>query len=380
MNPTVWNLFPYPTLLAGKFTPGSLLPIHDACKTCPVLQCEKDQSARVGEAYECRFGLTYSRIDDDRVVAGLVGDGLANPTRRAQKRLRNEPARRVKIGHISSAVQAAIEAGPNVARNYERDKKAVIERLSRDPELLRGIAEDLRKGFDQEFNRSHDFLQLVQIVRGNVEVLLAEAVPDQDVVSAAESHKVLGAIYFTTELMLMKMNSLRYLQQINFAYGGQQRFKLHPFILKYVRVYDWQARQKQISVHVIGECHSFVAYNPEAFSSIVQGLLDNMVKYAPAGSSATLMFEESPGQVRVSFTSLGPKIQEDEMEKIFLPGFRASAAASLETSGQGIGLAASKGVADALGIDLSVSQESAENTKFRAKHDTTFVVVLTSVL
>ena len=38
------------------------------------------------------------------------------------------------------------------------------------------------------------------------------------------------------------------LQEINLVHGGERKFQIHPLILKYVRIYRWQAQQKELDL------------------------------------------------------------------------------------------------------------------------------------
>jgi signal transduction histidine kinase len=194
---------------------------------------------------------------------------------------------------------------------------------------------------------------------------------------AAEQLPVEGAIYFSTELMLLKMDALTYLHEINLVYGQEKTFRIHPLVLKYVRIYAWQANQKHLDLQLSGDCYNVYRYNTEAVGVVVQGLLDNLVKYAPAGSKATIVFAEDPSQVVISFTSLGPRIHVDEVQQIFHPGYRGRAAQSLESSGGlGVGLATAKRVSDALDLNLTVHQDIKEDLKYRDRFSTTFGITL----
>lgn len=370
----IWKLFPYPTLSKEGFTPGSVLDVHNDCIACPTRECAQADGASSGDARQCRYGLTYARVDTERVITGLVASDASSPSSRARRRFKNEPERRVKTAHIEASARRAVDMGPGVTTDFAKSKQEILNRLARDPKMHQQLAEDLRRGFDQSFNQSHDFLQLIQLVKGHAEALLFEKRPDLDPESAAESLPIEGAIYFTTQLMVLKLNSLLYLQEINMALGSEQNFKIHSFILKYVRIYNWQAKQKSINLSVTGQTYCFVKYNSPAFGAIIQGLLDNMIKYAPAGSGAYVHFEETDTSIVVNFSSLGPKIEDSEKAQIFLPGYRASAAKMVETSGQGIGLAAAMRVADALNLSLRVHQDLAEDGKYARRYRTSFTL------
>lgn len=372
MSNELWGLFPFPTIDALGTTDGSLHAAHSDCVSCPTRACLDDASCPPAVLKECRFGITYSRIDDVRLVAGVLASDAANPTKRARRRLRLEPERRVRTNAVESAIARARSLGSGVVADYQLAKAEVMHELQRNPELHAALADQLRRDFEDNLNQSHDFLQLVKLVRGHAEALLHEKLANLPPEEAAEQLQTEGAIYFSTELMLVKMDSMLFLNEINRVHGGQSRFQIHPFLIKYLRIYRWQADQKDLKIHVEGNCYGRTFYNSQAIGAVLQGLLDNLVKYAPAGSDAYVSFEEDDDSVRLTFTSLGPRIEPDELARIFLPKYRARAARRAESSGLGVGLATAKQISDALDLNLSVEQDSAEHRIYKERFKTTF--------
>jgi signal transduction histidine kinase len=324
-----------------------------------------------GRARQCRFGLTFARIDDSRLTLGLVASDLDQPSSRAKKRFKAEPERRFSRKSIETAVANAVRLGPGVTTDFERSKEAALAQLGSNPEMARALAADTRQHFEETLNQSHDFLQLAVLIKGHVEAILKERYPQLSPVDAAERLPSEGAIYFSTELMLVKMDSLAFLKEINLVFGNETSFAIHPMLLKYVRIYRWQAEQKGLRVYLEGECYSRVRYNSRGLNALVQGLIDNMVKYAPADSEATIRIHEKSETIDIAFESLGPRIEDDERETIFVTGQRARAA-QLEMTGLGLGLATAKQVSDALGLGLSVWQDPNSHPTFPSRHRTVF--------
>lgn len=258
----------------------------------------------------------------------------------------------------------------------EAARQEAFARLETDPEFLRSLAEQLRQDFADNLNQSHDFLQLVKLVRGHAESLLHDRYPDLPPSEAADKLPTEGAIYYSTELMLLKMDSMVFLNEINIVHGSERRFKVHSFFLKYLRIYDWQAREKDLRVRLEGTCHSSVFYNDKAIGAVFQGLLDNLVKYSPPSSSAAVTFNELEDHISITFTSLGPRIEQHERQQIFLPKYRAKAARAIEMTGLGVGLAAAKQISDALDLELQVEQDDTEDGRFPGRFRTTFNVRL----
>jgi len=379
MSEAIWTLFPYPTLAGGELTAGALLDVHPDCATCPTQECASDHSAPAGDASQCRYGISYARLDPNRVVVGVLAIDLPNPTKRSRKRLKEERERHVRSAQLKSAIGRAVALGPGIVEDHDRARTAMMKQLKTDPEMLDSIARELRKDFESNLSQSHDFLQLVNLVRGHAEALLHAKYPSLPSLDAAEKLPTEGAIFFLTELMLAKMDSLVFLNEINRAFGSESRFQVHPLVLKYVRIYNSQSVQKELSIRLEGECYAWSRCNNKAIGAVIQGLLDNLVKYAPAGSKAAVVFDEEPTAVYLTFTSLGPRIDPDEKSQIFLPRYRARAAAKVEGGGMGIGLAIAKQVSDALDLELSVDQDPDPDPSYSDRYRTSFRLKLERV-
>lgn len=384
---TAWRLFPYPTLETNdldslvSIEDGSIIKAPDICRNCPTKECRfKGSVERQGppEVHECRYGITNVRLDSRRLIVGVVATDAPNRTRRARSRAKKRPELKVTSGSLMKAVRSATSLGPGVVEDFEQSKNEILQRLKDSPEMLEALAKQLRTEFQENLSQSHDFLQLVKLVKGHVETLIQEKCPGMSTEDAAERLPTEGAIYFSTELMLLKMDALIFLHEINLVHGGERRFQIHPLLLKYCRIYRWQADQKDLNLQLSGTARSFCYYNPQAIGAVVQGLLDNMVKYAPAGSRATISVDSAGDDMVVEFSSLGPRIEPEEETKIFLPGYRAQAARGAASSGLGLGLATAKRISDALYLNLAVTQTPEEDYKYKDRFPTTFSIRIES--
>lgn len=251
-----------------------------------------------------------------------------------------------------------------------------MARLESDPKMNSAVMERIGRHLNLSLQQSHDFVQLAKLVGGYAEELLRAISPEQDVRLTAEQNEVEGSIYFATEMMVQKIDALFYLQDPLAARTRGRLFQVHPLIVKYVRVYQWKANQKNLSLAVTGACHESVYYDPQAIGAVAQALLDNMVKYAPADSYASVNFEVRGSTINISFNSLGPKILPQEIERIFSIGVRGEAARTIEESGQGVGLATARQVSEVLDLGLSVHQDPTEATRFPGHFSTTFGITL----
>jgi K+-sensing histidine kinase KdpD len=371
MMSDAWKMYPFPTLSDGSLTDGSLFDVHPDCRRCPTRECAGDDVADNGSPSQCRYGLTYARIDSDRVMAGVVATDLPNPTSRTKRRIRLERNRHVSSARIRHSVDSVRALGPGVVDSFEADRDVALAAIKSDPVMQRAVAAQLRRDAENDLNQSHDFMQMVKLVKGYAEALLRERLPNLAPEDAAEQLRNEGAIYFATQLMVLKMDSLQYINELNRAAGGESTFGVHRLVLKYKRIYDWTAKQKKLRIF-LGSTHRQVHYNGHAIGTLIQALLDNMVKYAPARSEASVEFTELAHSTEVRFRSLGPRIEDDEIQGIFMPKVRAKAARIAESAGQGVGLAASKQISDSLHLSLACSQDAEEDGAFPGFYMTTF--------
>jgi signal transduction histidine kinase len=378
-----WGLYPLPTAVPSERgesaarNEGSVFPTPANCLGCIPGTCMGSARSPKFTVRECPYGFSYFWIDDIRLALGFVVVDKDFPTQHARRNAKRYPLARVKPVALTRAKEAARALPEGALRDFERNRDSVVKGMIADPELRTEIAAAMRKEFAEvPLQQSHDFMQFVNQIRGNVEVLLREARPDLDPYDAAESLPQLGAIFFATQLMRAKIDSLAYLTEANRVFGGERNIKVHPLVLKYWRIYQSQAAAKKLTKDFHGESRGEFRCNPDAFGVVIHALLDNQVKYAPPGSRIEVGFTESSSQVVVSFSGLGPEITPEERSRIFEQGYRGQAAKALYADGMGVGLASASLISDALDIRLRVVQGPDQDAEHRDLYWTTFSITI----
>ena len=81
-----------------------------------------------------------------------------------------------------------------------------------------------------------------------------------------------------------------------------------------------------------------VAADPDRTRQVLSNLIDNAVKYSPAGSAIAVLVERRDGCVRFAVRDEGPGIPADERERIFEKFHRLEHGAAARASGAGLGL------------------------------------------
>ena len=102
--------------------------------------------------------------------------------------------------------------------------------------------------------------------------------------------------------------------------------------------------------------------NEKAIQQLVTILLDNALKYSPAGGSVSLKLERQNKSLRMTVcnTTEEPLSQED-LSQLFERFYRADPSRNSETGGYGIGLSVAKAIVDTHGgkIQASISDDNA---------------------
>lgn len=147
------------------------------------------------------------------------------------------------------------------------------------------------------------------------------------------------------------------------GFGSTVRTDLYRLIDKYrivLNTAEGAKANKRISID--GSSYK-TYYLYESFPVLLFSLLQNALKYSQT-RDVTVNIIDKPNQLtNIAITSIGPLIEEDEKEKLFLKGYRGKWAPRLNRDGMGLGLFIAKAVADAHKTTILVKSESMETSQ-----------------
>lgn len=107
-----------------------------------------------------------------------------------------------------------------------------------------------------------------------------------------------------------------------------------------------------------------VAAETAALEQILNNLLDNAIKYTPAGGQVTVAASADEREVTLVVSDTGPGIPESHLGRIFERFYRVDSARSRELGGTGLGLAIVKHLALSMGGSVGVESDVGRGSRF----------------
>jgi two-component system, OmpR family, heavy metal sensor histidine kinase CusS len=124
------------------------------------------------------------------------------------------------------------------------------------------------------------------------------------------------------------------------------------------------AAERGIVLTCQGADHVFVAGDAGWLERLLLILLDNAIKFTPAGGRIWVTFSCENRVARVAVIDSGPGIPRDALPHLFERFYRADPSRSRPTQGAGLGLALAKWIADRHGGTIDVQSQAGDGSTF----------------
>lgn len=223
--------------------------------------------------------------------------------------------------------------------------------------------ENVRRDFVA--NVSHELRTPLTAIRGFVETLLDGGVDDP-----ADINRFLTIIRTHTnrlDSIIEDLLTLSQLEEHEETQGGNlepESVLLSSMIANTIAVCGERAAAKNISLSTagVGDPRLFVV--PSLFEQALVNLVDNAVKYSPAGTPVVIGHVVDASTVRVSVVDQGPGIPSEHLPRIFERFYRIDKARSRRQGGTGLGLSIVKHVMKVLGGSVTVESAPGKGSVF----------------
>jgi PAS domain S-box-containing protein len=107
-----------------------------------------------------------------------------------------------------------------------------------------------------------------------------------------------------------------------------------------------------------------VKIDVEKATLVISNLIENAIKYTPAGGNIYVEVAQEGANIKVSVRDTGMGILRDQQNRIFTKYFRGSNALKMETEGTGLGLFIAKNVVETHGGKIWFVSEEGKGTTF----------------
>lgn len=238
----------------------------------------------------------------------------------------------------------------------------LVERLEqRVRELTRANAEvqelDRLKG---QFlaTLSHELRTPLTVLMGYLELfgrgMLGELTPPQ--------REAITVMRRSGELLARQLNNLLYFQELRGRSFTPRLVRPLELLQPLLVGIEERARQAGISFELVGAGVAPIALDPVGFEQLVHSLLDNSLKFTPAGGRVRLALRDEPTRLILRVEDSGSGIASEFIEKIWLPFYRVDPTDS--QPGAGLGLAIVRHVVEGHGGQVSVRSVPGRGSAF----------------
>ncbi len=150
--------------------------------------------------------------------------------------------------------------------------------------------------------------------------------------------------------------------------GG--RFALHleqDDLGKFIQKVALAQFQQGLSSHTLEmdiQEEVWIAFDKQALTIILNNLLENAIKYSPAGTKVSVVLVQEKGRTRLQISDQGPGIPASEKEKVFQKFYRIGNEETRKSKGTGLGLYIVKTLCLMLKIQVSIENPARGGAQF----------------
>lgn len=183
----------------------------------------------------------------------------------------------------------------------------------------------------------------------------------------AAMRAIVASIAGTTDSAIHLANRLLVLARIEHGGGGEsvQPVPLAEVARQVGLELALPAVQKGIDLALEAEIDADTTVMGQALllHELVSNLVDNAIRYTPAGGSVLLRVGRRGGKVALEVSDSGPGIPESEVDKVLMPFYRAQATLEANPGGTGLGLAIVRDIANLHGATLALGRANSGGLK-----------------
>ena len=310
------------------------------------------------EETEGRMALDFVHPDDRDLILDALARGFANDeVMKVRFRGLHTNGGWVMIESRGRAIRDA-EGNPTGAVIISRDISESVE-AERALQLAKEEAEQANIAKSEFMSRmSHELRTPLNSVLGFAQILQME-------LESSEELEMIGHIVRSGGYLLELINEVLDISRVESGSIGVS-LELVPVTALVGECIEMVSGEGAAAgVAITDECDiaPLVRADPQHLKQVLLNLLTNAIKFNRVGGTVTLTCREENGRVRLNVTDTGPGIAPEMHERLFAPFDRLDAE-SRGIEGNGLGLALSRGLMEAIGGSLGVDSAPGTGSTF----------------
>jgi two-component system phosphate regulon sensor histidine kinase PhoR len=232
--------------------------------------------------------------------------------------------------------------------------------------------ESLRRDFVA--NASHELRTPIAAVRSATETLRNGALSDG--IAAARFLDIIERNSVRLQNLVEDMLELSKLESNEFELK-REHVELERVVPLVLALFRERAEKKGVRLTAeLAASLPEIEGDARALEHVLSNLVDNAVKYCPAGASIVVRATAGDGRVRLVVTDTGPGIAPEHLARVFERFYRVDAGRSRDLGGTGLGLSIVKHMVEAMRGKVSVESGVGKGSTFivslpRAEADVT---------
>lgn len=206
-------------------------------------------------------------------------------------------------------------------------------------------------------NVSHELKTPLTSISGYAEIIESGIAKQGDVPVFA------GKIRTEARRLVALVNDILELSQLDEkqGLGTKEQIALWPVLNNLVDGFQTLAQEKEIKLSLQG-CDATVMGYPVLLRELFHNLIDNAIKYTPAGGSVVVQLTQDQNRVCCTVKDTGIGIPKEHQKHVFERFYRVDKSHSRQTGGTGLGLAIVKHIAQVHQAQVKLESEPMEGT------------------
>ncbi len=218
-------------------------------------------------------------------------------------------------------------------------------------------AEKLRQNMVADI--AHELRTPLSVMRGNLEAIMDGVFEP--------TKETIASIHGETVLLSRLVDDL---QELALAEAGELKIEREPTDLTSLverTVASVAPRAEKNDVTMVKDLATdlpLVSIDPQRIGQVLLNLLDNALRYSPAGGTVTVRARQEEQVVQVDIANQGPGLEPEELSLVFERFYRGDKARSRITGGAGLGLSIVRQLVEAHGGRVWAESGTGEGATF----------------